>query len=179
MATKAVITRKMRTRTQMLLTGAVTITLGFAITIGVLSWQSSREQKSLAENYLQQIAQSQALQIQQELSYARDVAHNLGHSLIVLPAAGISDRKVADQLLISTLRDNPDYLSISVIFEQNAFDGRDAEFASQPGAAPQGRYAYFVDRNSSGSFRLHPLASMLTPGQEITICCHKKVVRIR
>lgn len=165
MATKAVITRKMRTRTQMLLTGAVTITLGFAITIGVLSWQSSREQKSLAENYLQQIAQSQALQIQQELSYARDVAHNLGHSLIALPAAGISDRKVADQLLISTLRDNPDYLSISVIFEQNAFDGRDAEFASQPGAAPQGRYAYFVDRNSSGSFRLHPLASMLTPGQ--------------
>lgn len=89
MATKALITRKMRTRTQMLLTGAVTITLGFAITIGVLSWQSSREQKSLAENYLQQIAQSQALQIQQELSYARDVAHNLGHSLIALPAAGI------------------------------------------------------------------------------------------
>ncbi len=77
MATTISNKKKMSTRTQMLLTGALTITLGFAVTIGVLSWQSSNEQKSLAESYLQQIAQSQALQIQQELSYARDVAHNL------------------------------------------------------------------------------------------------------
>lgn len=157
--------KTMSTRTQMLLTGALTITLGFAVTIGVLSWQSSNEQKSLAENYLQQIAQTQALQIQQELSYARDVAHNLGHSLIALPAAGIQDRKVADKVMESALRDNPDYLSISVIFEENAFDGRDAEFATQPGAAPKGRYAFFVDRDQSGSFKMHPLTSIFTPGQ--------------
>ncbi|WP_312184044.1 methyl-accepting chemotaxis protein [Pantoea sp. CTOTU46764] len=157
--------KKMSTRTQMLLTGALTITLGFAVTIGVLSWQSSNEQKSLAENYLQQIAQSQALQIQHQLSYARDVAHNLGHSLIALPAAGIQDRKVADKLMESALRDNPDYLSISVIFEENAFDGRDAEFATQPNAAPKGRYAFFVDRDQSGKFNLHPLTSIFTPGQ--------------
>lgn len=71
--------KKMSTRAQMLLTGALTITLGFVVTIGVLSWQSSNEQKSLAESYLRQIAQSEALKIQQELNYARDVAHNLGH----------------------------------------------------------------------------------------------------
>jgi len=157
--------KTMSTRTQMLLTGALTITLGFAVTIGVLSWQSSNEQKSLAENYLQQIAQSQALQIQHELSYARDVAHNLGHSLIALPAAGIQDRKVADKLMESALRDNPDYLSISVIFEENAFDGRDAEFATQANAAPKGRYAFFVDRDQTGNFNLHPLTSIFTPGQ--------------
>lgn len=86
--------KKMSTRAQMLLTGALTITLGFVATIGVLSWQSSNEQKSLAEKYLHQIAQSEALKIQQDLNYARDVAHNLGHSLIALPAAGITDRQV-------------------------------------------------------------------------------------
>ncbi|GEM_PF-4164344 len=32
--------KTMSTRTQMLLTGALTITFGFAVTIGVLSWQS-------------------------------------------------------------------------------------------------------------------------------------------
>ncbi len=31
-------TRKMSTRTLMLLTGALTITLGFTVTIGLLSW---------------------------------------------------------------------------------------------------------------------------------------------
>lgn len=98
--------KKMSTRAQMLLTGALTITLGFVATIGVLSWQSSNEQKSLAEKYLHQIAQSEALKIQQDLNYARDVAHNLGHSLIALPAAGITDRQVADKMMESALRDN-------------------------------------------------------------------------
>ena len=130
--------KKMSTRAQMLLTGALTITLGFVATIGVLSWQSSNEQKSLAEKYLHQIAQSEALKIQQDLNYARDVAHNLGHSLIALPAAGITDRQVADKMMESALRDNPDYLSISVIFEENAFDGKDADFADKPDQAPKG-----------------------------------------
>ncbi|ELY2742842.1 methyl-accepting chemotaxis protein [Cronobacter turicensis] len=157
--------KKMSTRAQMLLTGALTITLGFVVTIGVLSWQSSNEQKSLAESYLRQIAQSEALRIQQELNYARDVAHNLGHSMASLTRAGITDRKVADQLLEGALRDNPDYLSISVIFEENAFDGRDAEFDGKPGQAPKGRYAFFVDHDQSGNYQFHPLLSYLTPGQ--------------
>ncbi|WP_171964159.1 methyl-accepting chemotaxis protein [Cronobacter sakazakii] len=157
--------KKMSTRAQMLLTGALTITLGFVVTIGVLSWQSSNEQKSLAESYLRQIAQSEALKIQQELNYARDVAHNLGHSMTSLPRAGITDRKVADQLLEGALRDNPNYLSISVIFEENAFDGRDAEFDGKPGQAPKGRYAFFVDHGQSGNYQFHPLLSYLTPGQ--------------
>ncbi|AHB70792.1 methyl-accepting chemotaxis sensory transducer [Cronobacter malonaticus] len=155
----------MSTRAQMLLTGALTITLGFVVTIGVLSWQSSNEQKSLAESYLRQIAQSEALKIQQELNYARDVAHNLGHSMASLPRAGITDRKVADQLLEGALRDNPNYLSISVIFEENAYDGRDAEFDGKPGQAPKGRYAFFVDHGQSGNYQFHPLLSYLTPGQ--------------
>ncbi len=157
--------KKMSTRAQMLLTGALTITLGFVVTIGVLSWQSSNEQKSLAESYLRQIAQSEALKIQQELNYARDVAHNLGHSMASLPRACITDRKVADQLLEGALRDNPNYLSISVIFEENAFDGRDAEFDGKPGQAPKGRYAFFVDHGQSGNYQFHPLLSYLTPGQ--------------
>ncbi|EKC5751247.1 methyl-accepting chemotaxis protein [Cronobacter sakazakii] len=157
--------KKMSTRAQMLLTGALTITLGFVVTIGVLSWQSSNEQKSLAESYLRQIAQSEALKIQQELNYARDVAHNLGHSMASLPRAGITDRKVADQLLEGALRDNPNYLSISVIFEENAFDGRDAEFDGKPGQAPKGRYAFFVDHGQSGNYQFHPLLSYLTPSQ--------------
>lgn len=50
---KQFVNKKMSTRAQMLLTGAITITLGFVVTIGVLSWQSSNQQKALAEQYLQ------------------------------------------------------------------------------------------------------------------------------
>ncbi len=167
MATTVSNKKKMSTRAQMLLTGAFTITLGFVVTIGVLSWQSSNAQKSLAERYFQQIAQSQALKIQQQLSYARDVAHNLGHSLIALPQGGVTDRKVVDKIMESTLRDNPDYLSISVIFEENAYDGRDAEFTDKPDQAPKGRYAFFVDRDQGGNFATNCIRCPLifTPGQ--------------
>ncbi|QIE99655.1 MAG: hypothetical protein LZT29_04442 (plasmid) [Pantoea stewartii] len=157
--------KTLTTRTQMLLAGGLTITLGFTVTIGVLSWQSAKEQKNLAENYLQQIAQSRGLQIQQELSYARDMAHSLGQSLIALPKAGVNDRKIADKIMEYSLRANPDYLSMSVIFEPDAFDGRDAEFVGQKGQPPQGRYAWFVDRDQSGNYAMHPLLSYLTPGQ--------------
>ena len=162
---RQLIKKKMSTRAQMLLTGGLTITLGFVVTIGVLSWQSSSEQKKLAEQYLQQIAQSQALKIQSELSYARDVAHNLGHSMIALPAAGITERATANKLMEYALRDNPDYLSMSVTFEENAFDGRDAEIAQQPDSPPKGRHAYFVDRDQSGNYKVHPMMSIFTPGQ--------------
>lgn len=47
----------------------------------------------------------------------------------------------------------------------DAFDGRDAEFAVQPGQAPNGRYAWFVDRDQAGAFNMHPLLSYATPGQ--------------
>ncbi|MDE8557764.1 methyl-accepting chemotaxis protein [Pantoea vagans] len=165
MASQLTHKKRMSTRAQMLIMGGLTIMLGFTVTIGVLSWQSGKEQKVLAENYLQQIAQSHALQVQQELGHARDVASHLGQSLIALPQAGITDRNVADKVMEYALRANPDYLSMSVTFEQNAFDGRDAEFATQPGQAPQGRYAFFVDRDVSGKYAMHPLLSYLTPGQ--------------
>lgn len=89
--------RKMSTRTLMLLTGALTITLGFTITIGFLSWESSQQQRKLAENYLGQIAESKALSVQKDLDYARTVARNLGQSLIALPPAGITDRKIGEE----------------------------------------------------------------------------------
>ncbi|MGK3142337.1 methyl-accepting chemotaxis protein [Pantoea sp. C2G6] len=164
MASQLKYKKKLSTRAQMLIMGGLTIMLGFTVTIGVLSWQSAKEQKVLAENYLQQIAQSRALQVQQELTHARDVANNLGQSVIALPHAAISDRKVVDKVMEYALRANPDYLSMSVTFEQNAFDGRDAEFAKLPGEAPQGRYAWFVDRDTAGNYVMHPLDSYLTPG---------------
>jgi len=157
--------KRLSTRAMMLLTGALTIATGFAVTIGVLSWQSGQAQRTLAEEYLQQIARSKALEVEQSLNHARDVAQSLGQSIIALPDAGVHDRHVADKLAEYALRSNPDYLSISVILEKDVFDGRDAEFAAQSGQAPEGRYAWFVDVDQAGNYKMHPLTSYLTPGQ--------------
>lgn len=157
--------KRMSTRAMMLLTGALTIATGFAVTIGVLSWQSGQAQRTLAEEYLQQIARSKALEVEKTLNHARDVAQSLGQSLIALPDAGIQDRRAVDKLTEYALRSNPDYLSVSVILEKNVFDGRDEEFALQSGQPPQGRYAWYVDVDKAGDYKMHPLMTYLTPGQ--------------
>ncbi|PLV47220.1 cache domain-containing protein, partial [Erwinia sp. B116] len=169
--------KKMSTRTLMLITGVITITLGFSITIGLLSWQSGQQQRKLAEDYLGQIAQSQAQAVENELDYARTVARDVGQSMVALPAAGITDRAVGDKLLTYALKQNQNYMSISITFEENAFDGRDAEFAAQPDPAPGGRYARFVDRDAGGNYNLHHLTSIFTPGQGDYYILPKKAQR--
>ncbi|MEB6535813.1 methyl-accepting chemotaxis protein [Pantoea stewartii] len=156
--------KTMSTRAQMLLAGGMTIVVGFAATIGLLSWQSSKAQKSLAADYLQQIASSHAGQIQQELTHALDAAQNLGQSLAALPAAGVTDRNVAHKLMEYALQKNPDFVSMTVVFEPNAFDGRDSAFAGQQGMPPEGRYAWYIDRDKDGHFKMNPALDFLQPG---------------
>lgn len=156
--------KTMSTRAQMLLAGGMTIVVGFTATIGLLSWQSSKEQKSLAANYLQQIAAGHAGQIQQELTHALDAAQNLGQSLAALPAAGVNDRKVADKLMEYALIKNPDFVSMTVVFEPDAFDGRDSAFAGPQGTPPGGRYAWYVDRDKEGHYKMNPALDFLQPG---------------
>ncbi len=53
----------------------------------------------------------------------------------------MTDRNVAHKLMEYALQKNPDFVSMTVVFEPNAFDGRDSAFAGQQGMPPEGRYA--------------------------------------
>ena len=164
MSTLSVTRRKMRTRTLMLLTGIVTISLGFILTIGLLSSQSRQQQSQLAQDYLQQIARANAQQVQNQLNEALHVARGLSNDAWSLKEAGVADRRALDQMLLSALRAHRDYLSISLAFEPNAFDGKDAEFAAQPGQDPSGRYVRYSAHGSDGQIILQNLLDYENPG---------------
>ena len=164
MSTLSVTRRKMRTRTLMLLTGIVTISLGFILTIGLLSSQSRQQQSQLAQDYLQQIARANAQQVQNQLNEALHVARGLSNDAWSLKEAGVADRRALDQMLLSALRAHRDYLSISLAFEPNAFDGKDAEFAAQPGQDPAGRYVRYSAHGSDGQITLQNLLDYENPG---------------
>ena len=156
--------RTMRTQTLMLFTGILTISLGFMLTIGLLSSQSRQQQRQLAQDYLQQIAKANAQQIQNKLDGALQAASALGSDAWSLKQAGLAQRHALDQMLMNTLRAHPDYLSMSLAFEPNAFDNKDAEFAAQPEQDPAGRYVRYVDRNGDGQPSLHNLLDYEKPG---------------
>ncbi|AUX92854.1 methyl-accepting chemotaxis protein [Mixta gaviniae] len=148
--------RKMRTRTLMLISGMLTISLGFMLTIGLLSSQSRQQQRQLAQDYLQQIAQANAQQVQNRFDGALHAARALATGAWSLHEAGLSERRALDRLLVDTLNAHGDFLSMSLAFEPNAFDGKDATFAGQPDQDPAGRYVRYVAREA-GRPALHNL----------------------
>ncbi|ELN2578535.1 methyl-accepting chemotaxis protein [Enterobacter kobei] len=155
---------KMSVKTLMLLSIFLTVTVGFTATIGFMMWQWMAQQDSLAKKHIRQIAEVQSLQVSKEMDSALAAARDMGNSALALRDAGISDRQSLNQLLIHYLAAHPQFLSMSMAFESNAFDHQDAAFAGQSGEDPAGRYARYVDRDASGKPALHLLTDLETPG---------------
>lgn len=155
---------KMSVKTLMLLSIFLTVTVGFTATIGFMMWQWMAQQDSLAKKHIRQIAEVQSLQVSKEMDSALAAARDMGNSALALRDAGISDRQILNQLLIHYLAAHPQFLSMSMAFEPNAFDHQDAAFAGQSGEDPAGRYARYVDRDASGKPALHLLTDLETPG---------------
>ncbi|SCC19037.1 methyl-accepting chemotaxis protein [Kosakonia oryziphila] len=156
--------KKLTARTLMLASIFVTITIGFLVTIGLLLWQSMGQQEAVAKKHLQQIALTESLRVQQQLDSALNAARDLGNSAWALHQAGMAERRGLDQLLTDYLHHHPDFLSMSLAFEANSFDGKDAEFAGKADQDPAGRYARYVDRDNGGNPALHNLVDYETPG---------------
>ena len=155
---------KMSVKTLMLLSIFLTVTVGFTATIGFMMWQWMAQQDSLAKKHIRQIAEVQSLQVSKEMDSALAAARGMGNSALALRDAGISDRQSLNQLLIHYLAAHPQFLSMSMAFEPNAFDHQDAAFAGQSGEDPAGRFARYVDRDASGKPALHLLTDLETPG---------------
>ncbi|KAA0514091.1 methyl-accepting chemotaxis protein [Enterobacter vonholyi] len=156
--------QKIRVKTLMLLSIFLTVTVGFTATIGFMMWQWMAQQEVLAKKHIRQIAEVQALQVSKQLDSALTAARDMGNSALALREAGVSDRQSLNQLLIHYLSAHPQFLSMSMAFEPNAFDDKDAAFAGQSGEDPAGRYARYVDRDATGKPALHLLTDIETPG---------------
>ncbi|MGX9837896.1 methyl-accepting chemotaxis protein [Enterobacter dykesii] len=156
--------QKIRVKTLMLLSIFLTVTVGFTATIGFMMWQWMAQQEVLAKKHIRQIAEVQALQVSKQLDSALTAARDMGNSALALREAGVTDRQSLNQLLIHYLSAHPQFLSMSMAFEPNAFDDKDAVWAGQSGEDPAGRYARYVDRDAAGKPALHLLTDIETPG---------------
>ncbi|HDS3784232.1 TPA: methyl-accepting chemotaxis protein [Enterobacter ludwigii] len=156
--------QKIRVKTLMLLSIFLTVTVGFTATIGFMMWQWMDQQEMLAKKHIRQIAEVQSLQVSKQMDSALAAARDMGNSAQALRDAGIADRQGLNQLLIHYLSAHPQFLSMSMAFEPDTFDGNDATFAGQSGEDPAGRYARYVDRDATGKPALHLLTDIETPG---------------
>ncbi|HSJ02885.1 MAG: LuxR C-terminal-related transcriptional regulator [Verrucomicrobium sp.] len=76
---------------------------------------------------------------------------------------GVLDRSLYDVILQRTLAQHPEYLGVWTVWEPNALDGRDLDYANAPGHDVTGRFIPLWNR-ASGRIQLEPNTNYDTPG---------------
>src|ERR1700759_5471055 len=90
-------------------------------------------------------------------------ARTLASTFAAMRSLGISDRRLFDDILRETLAQNRHYLGVWSVWEPNALDGRDADFADTPGHDWTGRYIPCWNRGG-GRIHLEPNLGYDVPG---------------
>src|SRR4051794_29681517 len=89
-------------------------------------------------------------------------ARALAGTFSAMRELGITDRRLFDGILRETLAQNPQYLGVWSVWEPNALDGRDRDFANAPGHDGTGRFIPLWNRR--GGIHLEPNVGYDVPG---------------
>ena len=112
---------------------------------GVLFYIAYNDMRKSSLNEMQQIAATNALNVEKTMSVSLNIVNALETSLSTMKEDGNTDRSAADSLLKNTLQDNPMALGTWTGWEPNAFDGKDKDFVGKEGHDATGRYVpYWV-----------------------------------
>ena len=164
MTRQSTATKTMSLRARLLLLVSCIVLVGFAITLTLLSRQTSTLQYNTALQYTTQLAVSEGMKVANTLDHGLDAARTLAHALKGMKQAELAQRVQADALLKGVLSGNPEFLAVWTAWEPNAFDGQDDTFAGWSGNDPTGRYVPYWSRSDSGALVREPLADYDKPG---------------
>ncbi|TDF80738.1 methyl-accepting chemotaxis protein [Pseudomonas sp. H9] len=123
---------------------------------------SSAMLASAAERHMQALAQVQALQVQRTFMQTHEYGQGLSRYLLYLRQRAqhgeLAPQQLREELtrqLRQALTDKPDLLGLFVIFEANALDGADSQFAGQAelGSNEAGRFALYWVQSKPGELQ--------------------------
>ncbi|PXX45111.1 methyl-accepting chemotaxis protein [Undibacterium pigrum] len=135
-------------RAKMLFAVIAMVLAGFTVTISLLTSQASNMQQESAQQYARQLAINNAGKVAERINLALHAARSLAFELAAMQASGKADRAQADLLLKSVLEGHPEFTGVGTIWEANAFDGKDSEYAGKEGHDATGRYLPYWNRGS-------------------------------
>ena len=118
-----------------------------------------------AQDNARLLAEREAARLEGELKRAFASARTLAHTLQGMKAAGTPpSREQIDHAMREMLQQTPDVLAYGSLWEPNALDGRDSEYAGRaPSHDKTGRYLPYWNR-ASGQVTVEPLVDYDKPG---------------
>ncbi|MES2012217.1 MAG: methyl-accepting chemotaxis protein [Pseudomonadota bacterium] len=154
---------KMSIRLKIALIVTTMAAIGFALTISIIISQAINVEKSTAFQLADESASIAGAKTASTLNNAMSNARALAWSFQSMKASSQANRTLADNLLIKTLNENPEFVGTWTLWEPDAFDSEDKKHINDKGHDLSGRYIPYWNRGS-GSVQLEPLLDYNTPG---------------
>jgi methyl-accepting chemotaxis protein len=148
---------------RMLISIGLAVFTGLAALTLAVSVRAVRSARADAFALNHKTADEIAARLEGRLGTALGTARTLSEAFSGWIAHGTPSRADADAMLRGALANSPDYIGVWTLWEPNAFDGKDAEYANKPGHDATGRYVPYWNRGS-GSIVLEANVGYTTPG---------------
>lgn len=129
----------MNIKTKILLVVAITVLLSISVMTYIISNKVADTTRILAYQVAAETAHHYGFIVTAELEEAMEDARILELTFWQLKLAGNVNRQILDQILIKTTQHDPELLGSWMLWEPNAYDGRDAEFIKTKGHDHTGR----------------------------------------
>ena len=137
----------------MLMLGPFIVLVFMALTF-VSQWGTQTIARQNAETEAFRMALEQAPQVLGVINKAAADTDTFGKLLVSLHAGGTRDRTIMGGLLRDFLGGNKEYQGVWVVWEPNAFDGRDADFLGHEYSGEDGSLAMYWYLGESGSIEV-------------------------
>jgi methyl-accepting chemotaxis protein len=132
---------------KLMLSVGTMVVLSFVITVSFITTKATIISSHQALQLLDTTSMKYADEIKLDIDGAFGVARSLSYATQNMKKTGkLVNRETFLAMLEGMLKNNPGYLGIWVVWEPNAFDGRDQDFKSAPGHNAQGRFIPYWNR---------------------------------
>jgi methyl-accepting chemotaxis protein len=137
---------------------------GTSVLTGTILSLAQKQINGLINSEITNLANENALAIKAWLELYLDAVRTVGQVMSKYEEIDRAERRPLFNLMVRTLvEENPEIAAASNIWEPNALDGLDAEYANTSGTDHTGRFIPYWFRTSSG-VALEPLVDYETPG---------------
>ncbi len=153
-------------RTKLVLAAGALCTLSMLMVAGVSLWVTAEAATRDAQARAQALLGEYAQTIASRMGRAIVIAETGGLAVEGLVNGGMADRDALGALMRRMVTGNPDLVGMTLAFEPDALDGRDADFTGHPFSDAKGRFVPYFFHKPDGSVDVEKLVMTKEAGTE-------------
>jgi putative methionine-R-sulfoxide reductase with GAF domain len=143
---------------KIMLWSGISFLVSAALIIGYAAFAFRTAAVRAAEEKALDVAHAQAAEIRTALESTLSASETIAQSVSIVKTEGVQlSRDQVNAMLRQMLRANPQFLGDYVLYEPNAFDGRDAEFINSAGSDANGRFLPYWTRGDTEKIQVELL----------------------